>query len=161
MVDLSLTIIIQCINFGILLWLLKKVLFGPVTRLLEKRASDIKRLRDDSEGDRKKAAAYLTEADENLTKARKDALDTVASSRMEGFREREKIVARAKDDAETIMQKARSEMELEAERARNDLRQSTVRLSIQIAEKVIRRELKSEDQEKMAQRFLDEIEKTP
>ena len=78
MVDLSLTIVIQCINFGILLWLLKKVLFGPVMQLLDKRASDVRKLKEDAESDRRKARKRMTEAEDTVTNARKESLDMVA-----------------------------------------------------------------------------------
>ncbi len=153
--------VVQWINFGILLWLLKKLLFGPVTRLLDKRANDIAQLKSDSEEDRKKAADTLDEANARLTKARKESLDTIASSRLEGFKQRESIIAQARDDAEGLMRKARSEMELEVEQAKDELRKSTVDLSLQIAERIIKRNLKSDDQKEMAQRFLVDIEKKP
>ena len=159
MVDLSLTIVIQCINFAILLWLLKKVLFGPMTRLLDKRSTDVKQLKEDAERDRVKAGRNVSEAEGRLTSARKESLDMVSSSRQEGFKQREKIIERAKAEADGVMQKARNEMEREANQAKGELRRSTVSISLQIAEKVIRKKLDNDDQKKLAERFLNEMER--
>jgi F-type H+-transporting ATPase subunit b len=154
-----LTIVIQCINFGILLWLLKKLLFGPVTRLLDKRAADIKQFNAEAEGNRGKAASLVRDADERLADARKEALDIVAASRTEGFRQLEQILDRAREEAEAVQKKTRAEMEREARRAKEDLRRSTVGLSLRVAEKIIRKNLSGDDQERLAQRFIDEMEK--
>jgi F-type H+-transporting ATPase subunit b len=151
--------VIQWMNFGVLLWLLKKLLFGPVTRLLEKRASDVRKLKDDSEEDRRKAGESAREAESVLSKARKDSLDMVASSRFEGFRQKDKIIARAREEANGLIRKARSETELEVEQARQGLRKETAKLAVQVAEKILRRNINQEDQEKMAGRFIDEIGK--
>lgn len=159
MVDLSYTIVIQCINFGILLWLLKKVLFTPVMDLLQKRTADVKKLKDDAEKEHREAQRRVAEAGSRKTEARKESLDMIAASRQEGFRQKKKILERAKLESEGIIRSARSEMDREVENAKDGLRKSTVEISVRIAEKLVKRSLEGEDQEKYAERFLQEMER--
>ncbi len=159
MVDLSYTIVIQCVNFGVLLWLLKKFLFRPVMELLQKRSEDVKKLKDDAEKDRNEARRRMTEAESRKSEARIESLDMIAASHQEGFRQKEEIIERAKLEGEGIIRSARSEMEREVENAKEGLRKSTVDISVRIAEKLVKRSLEGEDQEKYAERFLQEMER--
>ena len=75
---------------------------------------------------------------------------------------RDQIVSEAREKAQTegqkLLEEAKAQISVEKENALRDIRSTVAELSVQIAEKVVRRELKTDgEQEKLIQRMLDEV----
>ena len=132
--------------FGLLFFLLWKFGFPVITSMVEKRNSTIeKSLKDAHEIEARMGqmveehARMLDEARKEQAQILRDATDT-----------RNKILAQAKDDAREeaakILSEARTEIEAEKEAALRDVRKEVAVLSVSIAEKILRKEL-SEDKE--------------
>ena len=132
--------------FGLLFFLLWKFGFPVITSMVEKRNSTIeKSLKDAHEIEARMGqmveehARMLEEARKEQAQILRDATDT-----------RNKILAQAKDDAREeaakILAEARTQIEAEKEAALRDVRKEVAVLSVSIAEKILRKEL-SEDKE--------------
>ena len=132
--------------FGLLFFLLWKFGFPVITSMVEKRNSTIeKSLKDAHEIEARMGqmveehARMLEEARKEQAQILRDATDT-----------RNKILAQAKDEAREeaakILAEARTEIEAEKEAALRDVRKEVAVLSVSIAEKILRKEL-SEDKE--------------
>ena len=143
--------------FGLLFFLLWKFGFPVITSMVEKRNSTIeKSLKDAHEIEARMGqmveehARMLEEARKEQAQILRDATDT-----------RNKILAQAKDDAREeaakILAEARTEIEAEKEAALRDVRKEVAVLSVSIAEKILRKEL-SEDKEQREyiDRMVDE-----
>ena len=144
--------------FGLVLFILAKFGFPMITGMVEKRN---KRISDSLEAARiaEEAIAHLTEEQERIiseTRANQSKLLQEAAS------ERNRMIAQAQDkareEAQKIMDEARVRIQEEKEAALTEVRQEVAKLSIAIAEKVIRKELSSDASQKaLVDKLLDEL----
>ncbi len=136
------------IIFAIVFFVLAKFGFPIITGMVEKRN---KRIADSLEAARiaEDAIAHLTEEQERIIS---ETRASQAKLLQEAAAERDKMIAQAQDkareEAQKIMDDARVRIQEEKEAAVREVRQEVAKLSIAIAEKVIRKELSSDKAQK-------------
>lgn len=132
------------VSFGILLFLLFKFAWKPLLQMLQEREDDINKSLDsasDAKAQMKKLVAE-NEAVMKEARAEREAMLREAKSA------RDKIVAEAQDaakaEADKIIQAARQEIAAEKDAAMAEISGKVAELSVEIAEKILRRELSSD-----------------
>ena len=146
------------IIFAIVFFVLAKFGFPIITGMVEKRN---KRISDSLEAARiaEEALAHLTQEQERIIS---ETRATQAKLMQEAAAERDKMIAQAQDkareEAQKIMDDARVRIQQEKEDAVREVRQEVAKLSIVIAEKVVRKELSSDDAQKaLVDKLLNEV----
>ena len=146
------------IIFAIVFFVLAKFGFPIITSMVEKRN---KRIADSLEAARiaEDAIAHLTEEQERIIS---ETRASQAKLLQEAAAERDKMIAQAQDkareEAQKIMDDARARIQEEKEAAVREVRQEVANLSIAIAEKVIRKELSTDDaQQALVDKLLNEV----
>ena len=146
------------IIFAIVFFVLAKFGFPIITGMVEKRN---KRIADSLEAARiaEDAIAHLTEEQERIIS---ETRASQAKLLQEAAAERDKMIAQAQDkareEAQKIMDDARVRIQEEKEAAVREVRQEVANLSIAIAEKVIRKELSTDDaQQALVDKLLNEV----
>jgi F-type H+-transporting ATPase subunit b len=146
------------IIFAIVFFVLAKFGFPIITGMVEKRN---KRIADSLEAARiaEDAIAHLTEEQERIIS---ETRASQAKLLQEAAAERDKMIAQAQDkareEAQKIMDDARVRIQEEKESAVREVRQEVAKLSIAIAEKVIRKELSTDDAQKaLVDKILNEV----
>ena len=146
------------IIFAIVFFVLAKFGFPIITGMVEKRN---KRIADSIEAARiaEDAIAHLTEEQERIIS---ETRASQAKLLQEAAAERDKMIAQAQDkareEAQKIMDDARARIQEEKEAAVREVRQEVANLSIAIAEKVIRKELSTDDaQQALVDKLLNEV----
>lgn len=158
MVEISIpTLILQGINFLILVWLLKKFLYKPVLDFLDKRSSEIKSNYQKSEKKKKEARELVRKQKEKLAESKREALEIVERAKKTGSNEKERIISEAKQRAESIIDNTKTQIKAEVQRERENLMEEVGGISVNLAEKIIKRELHLEDIDKMAEDFIKQI----
>ena len=143
--------------FGLVFFLLWKFGFPVITSMVEKRNATIEKSLKDAHQIEAQMAGMLAEHAQMLEDARKEQAQILR----EATDTRNKILAQAKDEAREeaskILADARTEIEAEKEAALRDVRREVAVLSVSIAEKILRKEL-SEDKEQREyiDRMVDE-----
>ena len=135
------------LSFGVVFVVLAKYGFPVITKMVEGRRTYI----DQSLEVAKEANAQL-----QRLKAESEALVAAAN------KERDKIIVEARKQAEVAAQKelddVKKQIQQEKEEAIRDIRRQVAVLSVDIAEKVIRKNLDEEhEQMEMIDRMLDEV----
>ena len=132
--------------FGLLFFLLAKFGFPIITSMVEKRNATIEKSLKDAHQIEAQMAGMLAEHAQMLEDARKEQAQILR----EAVDTRSKLIADAKEqareEAAKILADARAEIETEKEAALRDVRKEVAVLSVSIAEKILRKEL-SEDKE--------------
>lgn len=150
-------IIISLANLVILFFILKKFLFRPVRKVLDERQEtlDNKYL----EADRSVAQAEESkQAWENRLRNAENEADAIIKSASDGAKHRsERIVAEARDKADGIVRQAQTEAELERRKADEDIKREIVDVSAALTEKILRREINTQDHRAIIDSFIDEI----
>ena len=146
------------IIFAIVFFVLAKFGFPIITGMVEKRN---KRISDSLEAAHiaEEALAQLTQEQERIIS---ETRATQTKLMQEAAAERDKMIAQAQDkareEAQKIMDDARVRIQQEKEAAVREVRQEVAKLSIVIAEKVVRKELSSDDAQKaLVDKLLNEV----
>jgi F-type H+-transporting ATPase subunit b len=125
---------------------------------LKDRESFIHQALADAKRDREQAEASLREYVEKLRQARVEADVIISTARTDAERFREEIRTKAKEEAAGIMKNAERQIQVETERAIGQIRHEAVDLSVMIASKLLQRNLTKEDNEKLIDEALRQVE---
>ena len=143
--------------FGIVFFLLAKFGFPVITDMVHKRQERIDRSIRDAREIEVRMGQMVEEHARMLEEARKEQAQILR----EATDTRNKIIATAKDEAREeagkILAEARTEIEAEKEAALRDVRKEVAVLSVSIAEKILRKELaKDGEQREYIDRMVEE-----
>jgi F-type H+-transporting ATPase subunit b len=144
--------------FGITLYILWKLAFPRIGEALDKRQRAIEESIDASERTKAEADELLGEYRERLKEARVQAEEIVARARRAGeVHERESLES-ARQAREELMQQTRRDIEAETRRAIQEIRAEVADLTILATEKVTRKTLTTEDQRRLVEEAVAELD---
>ena len=146
------------VTFLGLLWALKKLAWGPLLEALETRQNAIRKSLDDAQQAKVELERLNAESGHIIQRARVDAEAIISQSRSDGDRLREEIRAKARAEADHIVKNAERQIQLETSRALEQIRREAVDLSVMIASKIIQRSLSREDNERLIDEALKQVE---
>ena len=146
------------VTFLVLLTLLAKFAWTPLLQALETRQNAIRKSLDDAQQARQELERLNSESTQILNRARVEAEAIITQSRSDGDRLREEIRARARTEADNIVKNAERQIQLETSRALEQIRREAVDLSVMIASKIIQRNLTREDNEKLIDEAMKQVE---
>ena len=155
-----LTLLLQWINFAVLLFLLTRLLYRPLLSLLDKRRTEVQGLYDGAESARREADEVLETYRNKLAGAEQEGVAVKFELRNEGLKEREKIIERAEEEAAVIVRRGHEELALQEKRVRDDLRREAVGISLAAAGRLLEREVDSPDNRRFVETCISELGKT-
>jgi F-type H+-transporting ATPase subunit b len=144
--------------FGLTFWLLAKVAFPRITEALDKRQRAIEDSIDAADRTRREADALLAEYRERLTDARGQADDIVSRARRTAEASENEILADARTKREEMMAQTRRDIEQETRRAIQQIRAEVADLTVLATEKVTRKTLDTDDQKRLVDQALAELD---
>ena len=144
--------------FGLTMLLLYKLAFPRIAESLDRRQKAIEESIDAAERTRTEADKLLAEYRERLTDARHQADDIVARARKAGEQQESDIVAAGKRRREELLEQARKDIETETRRAIQEIRKEVADLTIMATEKVTRKTLTSDDQRRLVEDAVAELD---
>ena len=146
------------VTFLGLLWALKKLAWGPLLEALETRQDAIRKSLDDAQQAKVELERLHAESAKIIQQARVEGETIITQSRADGDRLREEIRAKARTEADHIVKNAERQIQLETSRALEQIRREAVDLSVMIASKIIRRNLSKEDNQRLIDEALKQVE---
>jgi len=146
------------LTFLVLVTLLARFAWRPLLQALDSRQELIRKSLDDAQQARQELERLQQESAQIIRQARVDAEAVVAQSRSDAARLREDLRQKAKAEADGIVRNAERQIQLETQRALQQIRHEAVELSVMIASKILRRNLTKEDNEKLIEEALKQIE---
>jgi len=149
--------LVSLANLLILFLILKKFLYGPVTKALESRRSAVDKQYADADAALDAAKKAQTEYEAKLADAEVTADELRTAAADEAKRHGERIVAEARDRADGIIRQAEMQIELDKKKAESDMKREIADVSTALAEKLIERELDKDTHRELIDSFLDTI----
>jgi F-type H+-transporting ATPase subunit b len=140
--------------FVVLLVVLAKFAFGPITASVEARERALEEAIAAAKRDREDAARLLAEHRAALDASRGEAQKLIADARIAAERVRAEIVEHAHAEQARMLERARQEIEAEKSKAIAELRREAVELAIAGASKVIEKNLDQPTNRQLVERFL-------
>jgi F-type H+-transporting ATPase subunit b len=144
--------------FGLSMFLLGKFAFPRIAEALDRRQKAIEESIDAAERTRTEAEKILSEYRERLAEARGQADEIVARARKTGEAAESEIVAEARGKREELMEQTRRDIEAETRRAIMEIRAEVADLTVLATEKVTRKSLTDDDQKRLVEEALSELD---
>jgi F-type H+-transporting ATPase subunit b len=144
--------------FLISMYILSKVAFPRIQAALDKRQQAIEDAIDTAERTRTEADKLLAEYRERLHEARSQADDIVARARKTAENNEAESVAEARRKSEEMMAATRRDIQQETRRAIQEIRNEVADLTVLATEKVTRKTLTNDDQKRLVEEALSELD---
>jgi F-type H+-transporting ATPase subunit b len=144
--------------FGLTLFFLWKVAFPRIAEALDRRQHAIEESIDAAEKTRREADTLLAEYRERLSDARGQADEIVSRARRTAEVSENEILAEARGKREEMMAQTRRDIEAETRRAIQQIRAEVADLTVLATEKVTRKTLDSDDQKRLVEQALAELD---
>ena len=152
-------IIWTVVIFAILLALLWRLGYPALLRMVEERERRIQKQLDDAEKANAEAQRLLEEHRKQIAAARNEAQDILAKAKAVSQKERETLLAKAREEYDALLARARKDIDAEKEKAILALRREAVELSIAAASRVIEANLDTEANRRLVTEFLESLSK--
>jgi F-type H+-transporting ATPase subunit b len=146
------------LTFLVLVALLAKFAWRPLLQALETRQESIRKSLDDAQKAKQELERLHVESAEIIRQSRVEADAIVTRSRGDAERLREEMKQKARAEADAIVKNAERQIQLETSRAVQQIRREAVDLSVMIASKLIQRNLTKEDNERLIEEALKQVE---
>lgn len=146
------------LTFLVLLGLLYKFAFGPLLSLQKARQDEIHDSILEAERLRDEAHALLADYKLQLAEARQEAEEILERSRKVGESTKNEIVEEARAQSERSLAQAREQIERETRQALQQIKEEVADLTVAAAEKVTRKSLTEQDQLRLVQEAIAEID---
>ena len=155
-------------NVGLMIWtlfvfvtamiILKKAARPRIAEALEKRQRAIEESIDTAERTRAEAQEILQEYRDRLREARAQADEIVARARKAGEVHERDTLEKAKIQREELLEQTRRDIEAETRRAIQEIRNEVADLTVLATEKVTRKSLTDDDQKRLVEEALSELD---
>ncbi len=144
--------------FGITMWVLKKFAFPKIQEALDRRAQTIAESLDIAERQRRESDELLEEYRGRLAEAREQADDILARARKAAETAEAEATASGREKREELVAQAKRDIEAETRRSLEQIRSEVADLTVLATEKVTRKTLSPEDQKRLVEEALAEVD---
>lgn len=159
MLDINATLLVQIVNFIVLLAVLKKFAWGPLLKTMHERSAKIEKNILDADADRAKAAELKKEYEEQLSQARLKAQEITDAAAVRADQETHEQKEAAKLEIEQMKESARAHLELEREEAAKEMKGQMVTMALAAAAKLMGRKMDEAADEELVTEFINGLDK--
>ena len=145
------------ITFLLLLVVLKKVAWGPILSALESREEEIKNALSAAEKAKEEAEKVSSDYEKSMKDAQIKAQKIISDSKVAAEKVKTDIEKAAEEKAELMLINAKEQINAEKENAIKDIRDIAIDLSIDIASKVIEKNIDSEENRRLIEEAMNNI----
>jgi F-type H+-transporting ATPase subunit b len=148
----------QLIVFAGLFFLLAKLAWKPILASLNERESHIQQALDSADKARLEMASMKSDNEKLLKQTREERDRILNDAREAASRFHDQAQIEARKNADKILEDAKSAIQTEKQRALRDVRAQVALFSIEIAEKLIKKDLSSDaSQKELVNGYLNDL----
>ena len=151
------TFVAQICNLFIQMYLIRRFLFKPVNEMLEKRRALADAQIREAEQAKADADAIKTEYEQNMKEAKEKANEILITAQKTAALQSEEMLKEATAQAAALKSKAESDIAQEKRKAVNEIKDEIGGMAVEIAGKVIEREISEEDHAKLIDEFIANV----
>jgi F-type H+-transporting ATPase subunit b len=157
MLDFSVTLVITIVNITILYFILRKILFKPVTKFMADRTKRVQDSIDHAQRDRARAHKVLEEYEIKLKNAVEQAEEIIKTAREDANHQAERIINAGKTEAANIIAAAHKQTETEHQAALIKFKLEAAALVMAASSKLAARDFSGDDNKHYVNMLLDEL----
>jgi len=159
LINLDKSLLIQAVNFAVLLFILWKLLYKPLVAKMDERTQAIKKSLEEAQAARAEAERQRQQHAAQIQASLAEAQQIRATAMKEAGEEQRRLLEAARAEAARLVESAKAEMDQDIRRARQQLRQEVGDLAVQIAERLIKKSLRDEDHRRIIQEALTRVDR--
>ena len=150
-------ILASLLNLLVLFLLFKLFLFKPVNNMLAKRQSEIDKRYADADEAKRKANEDKLLWDEKIGTLKAQSEEMIKKAQDSAKRQSDIILEKAKEQADGIVNQAKTQAELEMKKAEEGIKKEIVEVSTALANKLLEREINTDDHRDLINSFIEKI----
>lgn len=151
------TFVFQIANLFLTVYLMKRFLFKPINAMLEKRKALADAEIQDAVKAKEEAQAMKAEYELNMQEAKNKANEILVSAQKTAAIQSEEMLKEASEQVTAMKAKAESDIAQEKRKAVNEIKDEIGGIAMEIAGKVIEREISEEDHAKLIEEFIANV----
>lgn len=151
------TLIVTICNLFLQMFIVKKFLLDKVLAVLDKRREAAEEEIVAAQTAREEAMAIKQTYEENMRQARAQANELLNHAQKTATARSDEMIAEAKRQAAQIKEKAAADIEQEKKNALNEVKNTISGLAMEIASKVVEREINDKDHQALVDEFIEKI----
>ena len=152
------TFILTILNLFIQMFLMKKFLFKPIRRVLEERQKRADQNIRAADQEKAEAEAVKAEYTKNMAQAREEAAGILERAKQDASQQADALLASARTEAQSLKTKAENDIRQEKKRVLNEAKDEIGGLAMDIAGRVVEREIHEADHRALIDDFLQKVE---
>lgn len=145
------------VTFAVLLFLVGKFAWGPVTKMMAKRQNKIEHDLDYAESSRNEAEQLAAKRQAELQNSQADAVKIVNTAKENGEKQRQKLMDQANNDVATLKKNAQQDIAQQRQDALTSAKDDVAEISLAIATKIIGKELNADDQQALIDSYIKNL----
>ena len=151
------TFIAQILNLFIQMYLIKRFLFKPINEVLEKRRQLADKEIQEARTAKEEADTMKTQYETDIANAHAKATEIVQSAQKEAQIKADTLIQEAESQVAGMKARAEADIAQERKKAINDVKDEIGGLAMDIAGKVVEKEIREEDHRKLIDEFIQNV----
>ena len=151
------TFIAQILNLFIQMYLIKRFLFKPINAMLDKRKAMADAEIQQARREKNEAMTLKSSYENSLPQAKAEANSILQNAQKDAAARSEAIINDAQSQAANLKAKAEADILQEKKKAVNDIKNEIGGIAMEIAGKVVEREINEEDHKKLIDEFIENV----
>jgi F-type H+-transporting ATPase subunit b len=151
------TLLLQVLNFGIMVFILSRVFFKPVVRILDERAEQVTKALQEAEEREKKAAEAQTQYEQTLAEAQEQVLVMQQQAQEDLLKTKQQVLSEAREQVQKMRETAELDLEQARQEAISEHRRELGYLAIELSGRLMRQSGGAAFQEASVHEFLDRL----
>jgi F-type H+-transporting ATPase subunit b len=161
MLDFSVSFFFSIVNIAVLFFILRAILFKPLTKFMEERAAKVKSDIENAAKDRGEAKSMRLVYEERIRSADREVAVITTKAREAAEKQAAEIIKNGKAQAERIIEAARKQILAERRAAFIAFKAEAAALVVAAAGRLLRRDFSGEDARAHAELVLRELGDRP
>ena len=151
------TFIATILNLLLTMLVVKKLLFGRINAILEQRQKLSEQELTDARAAKAEAVSLKESYESSIANARTEATQIIQNAQKEAQAKADATIREAEQQATDIRIRAEADIAQEKKKAINEAKDEIGGLAMEIAGKVVEREISEEDHRRLIDDFLDKV----
>ena len=146
------------ICFAITFFVLRRYAFGPIQQMIDTRRERIEQAIAEADNARQEARNLLEEHKKLIGQAKTESEEILAEARRVADAQRERVREETEEDRQRRLEETKRQIEQATTQALGQIRDEVGKLSLLAAEKITRKSLNEDDQKRLIDEALSEID---
>lgn len=151
------TSIFTLCNLVILFFVMKKLLFKPVKKMIDSRQQEVDEMYANANQDKETAAQMKADYEQKLAHASEQSAQMLKDATRRAQKQEEEILTEAQEKAAQTLKRADEQIEMEKKRALNDIKDEVSGMAVDIASAILTRDIKPEDHSELIDSFIENL----